>query len=159
MVRFPRRNTLLGACLVAALVAAATGWFLIAHSARAVNVDLFGVAIDGYDPVAYFTMGRPVQGARAYEYEWNDATWRFSSARHRDLFARDPARYAPQYGGFCAAGLAMGGKWKADPTVWKIVDDKLFLNYSKSGLEQLTADPATVIEKADETWRAKVPSG
>ena len=153
------RKALAGGFIAIAIISAATGWLLWENNARAVNVDLFGVAIDGYDPVAYFTLGTAVRGTSAYEYEWSDATWRFSSAEHRDLFASEPARYAPQYGGFCAAGLAAGGKWKADPQVWKIVDGKLFLNFSKSGLEELTADPAKVIEKANETWRATAPAG
>jgi len=159
MARLFGRRTLLGVCAAAILALAGAGWFLAIDNARAVNVDLFGVAIGGYDPVAYFTDGRAVRGSSAFEYEWNDATWRFASAAHRDLFASHPARYAPQYGGFCASGLAMGGKWKADPEVWKIVDGKLFLNFSKSGLEQLTADPSTVIEKANRTWQASRPQG
>lgn len=159
MSRFFTRKSVLAVCSALVLAAAATGWMLVASNARAVNVNLFGVAIDGYDPVAYFRLGRAMEGSSEYEYRWSDATWRFASAEHRDLFAADPTRYAPQYGGFCAAGLSMGGRWKADPTVWKIVDGKLFLNYSKDGLDALTANPGKVIEKADEAWRATAPKG
>ncbi len=159
MVRSLGRRTVLGACSVLVIAAVATFWFLHASAARAVNVDLFGVAIGGYDPVAYFRLNRATKGIAEHEYRWNEATWRFVSAEHRDLFASDPARYAPQFGGFCASGLAMGGKWKADPEVWKIVDGKLFLNYNKDGLEQLTADPASTIEKAERAWQSAKTSG
>jgi hypothetical protein len=67
---------------------------------KKVNTTWFGVAIKGYDPVAYFTEGRPVKGKKEFEFTWQDARWRFASAAHRDLFAAKPERYAPQYGGF-----------------------------------------------------------
>ena len=91
---------------------------------------LGGVAIDGTDPVAYFTDGRPAQGSSDFEHEWMGATWRFVSAAHRDLFAADPAKYAPQYGGYCAWAVSQGYTAKIDPAAWKIVDGKLYLNYS-----------------------------
>jgi len=159
MLHFFRRKAVMGGCFGLVLAVAGGGWLLLASNARAINVDLFGVAIGGYDPVAYFTLGRAVQGTSAHEHRWSDAAWHFSSAEHRDLFVSDPTRYAPQYGGFCAAGLAMGGKWKADPEVWKIVDGKLFLNFNKDGQKELAADPAKTIEKANETWRATTPTG
>lgn len=67
---------------------------------KRVNTNSFGVAIKGYDPVAYFTEGQAVKGKKEFEYEWEDAKWWFASAAHRDLFAADPERYAPKYGGF-----------------------------------------------------------
>jgi YHS domain-containing protein len=67
---------------------------------KKVNTNWFGVAIKGYDPVAYFTEGQAVKGKKEFEYEWQDAKWRFSSAENRDLFAANPEKYAPQYGGF-----------------------------------------------------------
>ena len=67
---------------------------------KTVNTDSFGVAIKGYDPVAYFTEGHPVPGSEAFEYRWQDARWRFASAAHQQLFAANPERYSPQYGGY-----------------------------------------------------------
>lgn len=65
-----------------------------------INRDSGGIAIKGYDPVAYFTMGMPVKGDNRFSHEWNGATWLFANEKHRDLFAADPDTYAPQYGGY-----------------------------------------------------------
>ena len=95
------------------------------------------LAISGYDPVAYFTDGKPVPGLTEFEHVWHDARWRFASAAHRDLFVGDPNRYAPQYDGYCAMGLAMekGHKATADPEAWVIVDGKLYVMHSLAGRE------------------------
>ncbi|MEM6355700.1 MAG: YHS domain-containing (seleno)protein, partial [Pseudomonadota bacterium] len=77
-----------------------------------------GTAIDGTDPVAYFTEGKPVEGSSDFTHEWNGATWRFSSAENRDLFAGDPEKYAPQYGGYCAWAVAQGYTASTDPEAW-----------------------------------------
>ena len=84
-------------------------------------------AIDGYDPVAYFTEKRPVQGVPEIRYDWDDRRYLFSNTRHRDLFAANPARYEPQFGGLCAVGIAHGKKLKADPQIWRIVGGKLYI--------------------------------
>ena len=76
---------------------------------------LFGTAIDGTDPVAYFTEGRPVAGDRGITHDWNGATWRFSSAENRDLFAASPEKYAPQYGGYCAWAVSQG--YRTSPAI------------------------------------------
>src|SRR5262245_43490248 len=91
-----------------------------------------GLAIQGYDVVAYFTDGRPVRGTEAFTHRWQNAEWRFTSAEHRDAFAASPERYAPQYGGFCAYGVAQGYRVDIDPEAWRIVDGRLYLNYSQS---------------------------
>ena len=70
--------------------------------------NLWGQAIRGYDPVAYFTEGRPVEGRAEFKHDWNGATWQFASAEHRALFAENPERYAPQYGGYCAWAVSQG---------------------------------------------------
>jgi hypothetical protein len=88
------------------------------------------VAIRGYDPVAYFTDGKAVQGSEAYSYKWLGATWRFTSDAHRGLFAASPISYAPQYGGACAEAMAHYGRVfvDTDPENWRIIDGKLFLS-------------------------------
>ncbi|WP_348674682.1 YHS domain-containing (seleno)protein [uncultured Abyssibacter sp.] len=116
-----------------------TGWFS-------------DVAIKGYDPVAYFTDGKPVEGKEAFETQWEGATWRFASAEHRDLFAANPEQYAPQYGGHCAFAVAKGNLVKIDPEAWTIVDGKLYLNYSLSVRDQWLADRDGFIEQADRQW-------
>jgi hypothetical protein len=80
------------------------------------------------------------------------ATWRFASAEHRDRFAVDPERYAPQYGGYCAWAVSQGYTAKIDPAAWKIVDDKLYLNYSKDVQSQWSSDIPGNIAKADANW-------
>lgn len=117
-----------------------------------VNTDQNGVAIKGYDPVAYFTEGAPVEGTAEFEYVWQDSRWRFVSAEHRDLFGADPEHYAPRYGGFCAGGMALGRIWDIDPEAWVIVDDRLYLNWAKSGRDEFAADPAPQIARADANW-------
>jgi hypothetical protein len=119
---------------------------------EAVNKDPSGVAIGGYDPVAYFTERRPVLGTPEFEYEWRDAKWRFASAHHRDAFAADPESFAPRYGGFCAGGMALGRKAPIDPEAWVIVDGKLYLNYSKRDRDAFAEDPDPHIAKADANW-------
>ena len=110
-----------------------------------------GVAIKGYDPVAYFE-GKVVEGSVEFTYRWNEATWRFANAANRDRFAASPAAYAPQYGGFCAYGLAKGYKAPVDPKAWRIVDGKLYLNYSASVQQSWLTDVPGYIKQADANW-------
>jgi YHS domain-containing protein len=109
-------------------------------------------AIQGFDPVAYFTEGRPVRGTRQFTHQWNGATWRFSSAENRDRFAAAPQTYAPQYGGYCAYGVANGYAVRIDPQAWSVVDGKLYLNYSKSVQASWLADVPGYIRKAEAEW-------
>ena len=111
-----------------------------------------GVAIQGYDTVAYFTDGRAMRGKPEYEHTWNGARWLFASAEHRDLFARDPDRYAPRFGGYCTGGLSLGMKVAADPENWYIIDGQLHLHHSKESRDIALSDPQTVLGKAEETW-------
>jgi len=85
------------------------------------------LAIKGYDPVAYFTDGKPVPGRAEFELEWDDRRWRFASAEHRDLFKASPVRYAPQFGNYCAMALALNQVVAADPENWLISDGKLYI--------------------------------
>jgi len=112
-----------------------------------------GVAIYGYDPVAYFTDGQAVKGSDEFAYEWLGATWHFASAEHRDLFATDPVKYAPQYGGYCAVEMINGRPADANPENWRIVDGKLYLNWGpKSVMTSWEKDAPKNIEKADAQW-------
>lgn len=117
-----------------------------------VNKTLFGTAVKGYDVVAYFTNGKPVEGSSDHEFEWNGATWRFASAQHRNLFAKDPAKYAPRYGGFCAFGVSRGYAVGIDPAAWTIVDGKLYLNYNRDVQAEWLKDIPGYIAKADANW-------
>lgn len=111
-----------------------------------------GVAINGYDPVSYFTDGKPVPGQAGITAEWKGATFRFASQAHRATFVADPGQYAPQYGGFCAYGLARGYKATTEPQAFTIVGGKLFLNYDDEVQQTWRADVAGYVKQADHNW-------
>ncbi len=125
-----------------------------AGAETAVNTGHFGdVAIMGYDTVAYFTEGRATKGSPEFSHRWLGATWYFAKPEHRDAFATSPSRYAPQYGGYCSAGVAFSEVTaNIDPEAWSIVDSKLYLNYSKPIQEQWEQDAPAHIAKADAKW-------
>ena len=110
------------------------------------------LAVSGYDPVAYFVEGRPVEGRKGFEFEWNGATWRFVDAKNLAAFAADPEKFAPQYGGYCAWAVSQGTTASTDPEAWRIVDGKLYLNYSKSVQSTWVQDIPGNIAKADGNW-------
>ena len=111
------------------------------------------LALKGYDPVAYFTENQPMKGSEELAYEWLGATWHFANAEHRELFTKQPLKYAPQYGGHCALGTAFGESTaNIDPEAWSIVDGKLYLQYSKSGREEWEQDRTNRIAAADQKW-------
>ena len=114
------------------------------------------LSISGYDPVAYFTDGRPVQGKADFETSWHKLRWRFASSEHRDLFTKDPQRYAPQYDGYCAMGTsneATAHKDTVDPEAWAIVDGKLYLVHNRFWLEKWREQAAEYIKRADASWQ------
>ncbi|MDF1748525.1 MAG: YHS domain-containing (seleno)protein [Alphaproteobacteria bacterium] len=113
---------------------------------------LRGIAIEGTDPVAYFTEGKPVEGSRDFSYDWKGATWRFSSAENLEAFKADPEAYAPQYGGYCAWAVSQGYTAKIDPEAFRIEDGKLYLNYSKGVQERWMGDVSGNIAAADRNW-------
>jgi hypothetical protein len=110
------------------------------------------IALDGYDPVAYFTDGRPVKGSQEFTFAFDDAVYYFKSAEHRAMFVADPDRYAPQYSGYCAISVSMGKKAHADPEAWIISDGKLFVFAGKGGVPKFAQDSATIIRQADAEW-------
>jgi YHS domain-containing protein len=110
------------------------------------------VSLKGHDPVAYFTEGRPVKGSNAINYDFDDARYLFSSQKNRELFASRPDRYTPQYSGLCATGMALGAKAVADPTVWKIVDGKLYVFSSPHAREKFEQDPS-LLAKSQQNWQ------
>jgi YHS domain-containing protein len=153
-----------GFALVATVTAVA--WSAAAGAGTAVNTGYFGdIAIEGYDPVAYFVESRAVKGSQRFAHEWLGATWHFANAEHRELFIAHPVKYAPQYGGHCALGTAFGESTvNIDPEAWSIVDGKLYLQYSGGGREAWEQDRANRIAEADRKWpeiqaRLEVQSG
>lgn len=123
-------------------------------AAQKVNTSFTGLAIDGYDPVAYFTDNRPLKGSAEFTFEFGGAKYRFQSAANRDLFAKDPAKYAPQYGAFCAYAVSKGYTADTDPLAWKIVDGRLYLNYNAGAQKKWEEDIPGNIRKGDANWPA-----
>ena len=110
------------------------------------------LAVQGYDPVAYFTDGKPVKGSKDFETTYQGATFRFASAANRAKFIADPETFAPQYGGYCAWAVSQGYTAKGDARNWKIVDGKLYLNYNTSIQKKWEADIPALVEAADANW-------
>ena len=130
---------------LSSLVVSATAW-----SKDQVNTTLFGnKAIHGYDPIAYFTDGKPLPGRDDLEFEWMGAKWRFATAEHRDAFRTTPEKYAPQYGGYCAYAVSQGRLVDIDPNAWSIVDGKLYLNYDLDVQKKWQQDIPGYVMKAD----------
>lgn len=120
------------------------------------GVDTFtdenGVILAGHDAVAYFTVGKPVEGKAKYTAVYNDAIYRFSSAKNRDMFKANPEKYAPQYGGFCAYGMTFGKKFDIDGKAFKVVDGKLYVNKNPSVYEAWIKDIPVHIQEANDSW-------
>ncbi|HDM8222797.1 TPA: YHS domain-containing protein [Vibrio campbellii] len=114
--------------------------------------DFLGKAIRCYDPVAYFTQSKPVKGDSDFTYRWNDAKWYFSSAENRDAFVKNPEKFAPQYGGYCAWAVSKGYTAKIAPNAWNIHDGKLYLNYSKSVQASWKQNIPGNIASGDQNW-------
>jgi hypothetical protein len=112
-----------------------------------------GVAVGGYDPVAYFTEGRPVRGLAEITTRHAGAEWRFATAANRDAFLADPSRYAPRYGGHCSWAAAQGYAAKGDPLAWRIVDGRLYLNYDADIHRRWERDIPGFVRRADANWR------
>jgi hypothetical protein len=117
-----------------------------------VNATVTGLALRGYDPVSYFANNKPVMGDFTITAVHNGATYRFSSEAHKAMFEKDPAKYLPQYGGFCAFGTAQGYKVDGDPNVWKIVDNKLYLNLAPPVAKRWREDIPGHVKSANKNW-------
>jgi hypothetical protein len=144
----------MGYVVVGLAVVAVAGVFAFPTSREfpAYNVDVDDVAIHGYDPVAYFTEGRPMKGKIELEYVWQDARWQFVSEENRNLFTANPDRYSPQYGGYCALGISAGEFADIDPEAWSIVDGKLYLNKIKEYTIAWDKAPAAYVKTANYNW-------
>ncbi len=119
---------------------------------KPVNTDQTGLALHGYDAVAYITDRRAVQGSPAFEYAWSGATWRFATAANRDRFAENPAAFAPQFGGYCAWAVSRNYTADVDPEAFEVVSGKLYLNYSKLVQLRWKMDRAGNIAKGEQNW-------
>ena len=127
-----------------------------------VNKGPFGdIAIKGYDTVAYFTESRAIKGSSEFAYDWLGTPWHFHSAENRDLFMASPAKYAPQYGGYCTLGVGFDGhaSENIDPeNSWRIIDGKLYFISDPSGAEMMDGpQQEEILAKADANWDGVKP--
>ena len=158
------RNTLQRLIIFFTVAAVCTIWPLIGAAVERVSPDLPPVysdliqkrAIRGYDPVAYFTDNKAVEGKEEFTHEWKGAKWYFASAEHRDMFAADPEKYAPVYGGWCAYAMSQGVALSIDPNSWTIYEGKLYLN-AKTAYTRFLGDIPGYVEKANEHWKVVEP--
>ena len=145
--------TLLKSFATAATLTLATATATLAGTAGVeLNASSTGLALQGYDPVAYFTLGEATPGDWTITASYNGATYRFANESHKDSFQSDPEAFLPEYGGYCAFGAAMGFKFDGDPNYWKIVDGELFLNISQDVQVRWQEDIPGFIEMADSNW-------
>ncbi|MGB7433447.1 MAG: YHS domain-containing (seleno)protein [Ahrensia sp.] len=142
-----RRSALLMLSAAAATMSLTPGAF-----AASVNLNNTGVAVQGYDPVAYFTDDAAVRGDSTITAQYDGATYHFASAENRDAFVANPAQYAPAYGGFCAFAVANGYTAKIDPAAYSVVDGKLYLNFSKGVRSRWNRDIPGNITKGNANW-------
>jgi YHS domain-containing protein len=145
-----RMQSFVQAALAAGCVIAAAG----SVHAQKVNTGSNGLAVKGYDVVAYVTQGKPVEGSAQFEHRIGEATYRFASAASRDAFAKEPDRYLPQFGGFCAYAVSRGYTATIDPLAWRIVNGKLYLNYNRRAQTKWEEDVPGNISKGDTNWPA-----
>jgi YHS domain-containing protein len=149
MIRTIARRWFVAVALTAGFAASA------AQADGFVNVDKSGVAIQGYDPVAYFAAGKAVMGTAEYAAEWEGAVWRFASAANRDAFVAAPGKYAPQYGGWCAYGATKGYAAETDPAnAWTVRDGKLYLNWDAEVKQLWSTDIPGNLARSEANWPA-----
>ena len=149
MTFWPRSTLVLS--LVAGGAIAALG---LGNSLPPVHLSRGDLAAGGYDVVAYHTDGRATRGSARFEHRWNGALWRFATERHRGRFVLDPARYAPEFGGYCAYAVSRGYTADGDPEVWRVVDGRLYLNYSARAQRLWEEDVPGNIAKGRRNWPA-----
>ncbi|NHQ87541.1 YHS domain-containing protein [Iodobacter sp. HSC-16F04] len=158
MNMFNVRKSILAAALISGFatfaVLPSTAMAYDENSTAAINVDAQGVGLQGFDPVAYFTVKAPTLGNAAYTASHNGITYHFASKGNRDKFTANPAHYAPRFGGFCAMGVALDKKLDGDPQAWKVVDGKLYLNVNKEVQKKWLEDVAGNLKKANMEWPA-----
>lgn len=116
-----------------------------------------GLAAHGYDTVAFFTVGTPTRGQGKFEVVHNEATYRFASAENLAEFEKNPDKYVPGFGGYCAFGVSVGKKFDGDPRYWKITGGKLYFNLSADVYRIFLKDVSGTIKKADQSWRTISP--
>jgi YHS domain-containing protein len=135
-----------------AVTAVLVGYATLARAGDVVNVDKSGLALQGYDPVAYFTDSKPVKGSPDFTATYKGATYQFASAEHRDMFNQAPAKYEPQFGGFCGFAVSMNKLAPIEPENFRVLHDRLILLHNKKSSDMWSKDPEGNLKKADANW-------
>lgn len=151
------RTNFFGLALIGIFALVAAGCSLLGTSAidkstATVNKNSEKLALKGYDPTAYFIESAPAPGKPEFTTEWNGAKWQFTSAENRAAFVKEPEKYAPQYGGYCAWAVGHGYTADTDPEAWKVVDGKLYLNYNKDVAKKWNEDIPKYVAAGDQNW-------
>jgi len=141
---------------ICALVLALVTTLLPVSAKDLLNISWTGSGIKGYDPVAYFTDNKAVEGKSDFQTQRDGATYYFASKEHKNLFDANPGKYLPQFGGYCAYGVSLNKTVNIDPTAFQIIDGKLYLQYSTSILEKFNQDQAGNLQKAQANWPSLV---
>jgi YHS domain-containing protein len=133
----------------------------LAVAGESVNTDKTGLALRGYDPVAYFTQNAAVEGNYQFVSKFDGASYWFANEANKQTFDKDPAKYVPQFGGYCALGVSVGRKFPADPKVFTINGGKLYINVNEAVGKKFDKDTAEYVKKAESNWPAikDVPAG
>lgn len=129
-----------------------TGIVQAAHNLVHMNLDEKGIALRGYDPVSYFTKSEPVKGQDSYSLVWHDATWYFATAENRDLFSREPEKYAPANGGYCTFGIVLRKKFDGDPQVWSVIKSRLYVFLNEDVQQKFLLDSTGNLQKVAANW-------
>ena len=149
------RRALLGLAAFAAFALTTQSAHAVKQTGGEYNTLFAGLGAKSYDVVAYFTDSKPIQGSADFEAVHGGVTWRFASQEHLDLFTANPDKYAPQYGGFCAWGVAQGKLFDVDPVDgWKIIDGKLYMNFNGDILALWQKDIPGNLVKSEQNWPA-----
>ena len=146
-----RRSAVLTTLCTGALALLASA-LLVAGAHAGEFYERGGAALRGHDAVAYFKDAKPVKGSAEHKAEYKGSNFLFASKANRDAFAADPAKYAPQYGGYCAYGVAQGFKPDIDPTAFRVVEGKLYLNLSPAVQTRWLADVPGFVTRANQNW-------
>jgi YHS domain-containing protein len=124
----------------------------LAAGKQLLNLDRTGVGIQGYDPVAFFTDQKPVKGNPQFQSDYNGAKYYFASAEHKALFDKEPSKYEPQFGGYCAYGVSHGAKAPIKIEAWQIVNGRLLMQYDRGVKDDFNKDQQGTLKKADQNW-------
>jgi YHS domain-containing protein len=135
-----------------AVAAILVGYATLARAGEVVNVDKNGLALQGYDPVAYIADGKPAKGSPDFTATYKGATYQFVSAEHREMFNQAPAKYEPQFGGFCSFAASMNKLAPIEPEKFQVLHERLILLHNKKSSDMWNKDPQGNLKKADANW-------